>query len=116
MKLQLLNRTSPEHVSFTVSDTIYRSSIGIWHYHAEFEIIAFISNSGTRFVGDSIGKWNPGDVFLLGKNLPHMWLEDESPNLTMEEGSGAVAVHFLEEFMGDGFFGRPELRPIAQLM
>lgn len=119
MKLQLLNRTSPEHVSFTVSDTIYNSSIGIWHYHAEFEVIAFLSNSGTRFVGDSIGKWLAGDVFLLGKNLPHMWLEDESSKTLEphgEERSGTVAVHFLKEFMGSGFFAKPELRPIDQLM
>jgi AraC-like DNA-binding protein len=118
MKLQLLNRTSPEHVSFTVSDTIYRSSIGIWHYHAEFEIIAFPSGSGTRFIGDSIGKWNPGDVFLLGKNLPHMWLEDETTSKKPAQAgpSETVAIHFLQDFMGPEFFERPELRALKKLM
>jgi len=47
-----------------------------WHHHPEMEMTLFRSGQGTRFVGDHIGSFEPGELVLLGGNLPHYWHAD----------------------------------------
>lgn len=42
-----------------------------WHFHSEYEIIYVKQGKGHRFVGDSMGTFDNGDIIFLGSNLPH---------------------------------------------
>jgi AraC-like DNA-binding protein len=51
-----------------------------WHSHAEYELHLVVASRGKAFVGDYIGEFNPGSLFLTGPNLPHNWVTDEIAN------------------------------------
>lgn len=115
MKLHLLDRS---HTSSAISvrKNSYANFLKIWHYHPELELVIVLKSKGTRFIGDSIKKFQPRDVVLIGKNLPHMWLND--PKYFQEDESlraEAVAINFKEDFLGPTFLQLPEIKPIASL-
>lgn len=117
MKLHYVNRAELTDKSFSVTHHKMRSFYKLWHYHPELELVLTVSSKGTRFVGDSIKKFEGGDVVLLGKDLPHMWLNDDEyfqkdSNLLAED----YVVHFKENFLGKDFFTISEMKPISDLL
>ncbi|TCK99274.1 AraC family transcriptional regulator [Shimia isoporae] len=48
-----------------------------WHSHEEYELHLITATRGKAFVGDYIGDFKPGALFLTGPNLPHNWVTDE---------------------------------------
>jgi AraC-like DNA-binding protein len=104
VKPKLLDRSSEQRKLFIVRENRYPNFLKIWHYHAELELVVIKESIGTRFVGDSIEKFKPGEVILIGKNLPHMWLNDDA---YFQKNSGLIAsalsIHFREDFIGNEF-------------
>ncbi len=47
-----------------------------WHSHQEYELHLILETRGKAFVGDYIGNFRAGTVFLTGPNLPHNWVTD----------------------------------------
>lgn len=47
-----------------------------WHAHEEYELHLITATRGKAFVGDYIGDFKSGDLFLTGPNLPHNWVTD----------------------------------------
>ena len=116
MKLHLLDRSSVLNKSLTVSHHLYPNFLRVWHYHPEFELVVILQSSGTRFIGDSIAKFQKEEVVLLGKNLPHMWLNDKTYFLGDKSlQAEAIAIHFKREFLGKEFFEIPEMKTISNL-
>jgi len=48
-----------------------------WHAHEEYELHLIVATRGKAFVGDYIGDFQPGFLYLTGPNLPHNWVTDE---------------------------------------
>lgn len=117
MKLHLLNRASTKNSSFSVVYNSYPNFLKIWHHHPELELVVIHKSAGTRFIGDSIEKFEEGEVTLIGENVPHMWLNDE---IYFDKDSDlmavAIGVHFRRDFLGDRFFDAPEMQSIAKLI
>ncbi|MGO9418532.1 AraC family transcriptional regulator [Roseiarcus sp.] len=57
----------------------YPSALARWNYHPEYEIHLIAESSGKMFVGDHIGAFGPGNLLLVGPNLPHHWVSDLNP-------------------------------------
>lgn len=117
MKPKLLSRSNLQNNSFTISYNNYPYFLKIWHYHIELELVVLLESTGTRFIGDSVEKFDKGEIVLIGKNLPHMWLNDDEyfeASSTMK--AKAIAIHFKDNFLGDSFFQNPEMKHIASLL
>ena len=116
MKLQHLSRSNLQNNSFTVGYHNYPYFLKVWHYHIELELILLLESTGTRFIGDSVEKFDENDIVLIGKNLPHMFMNDEA--YFREESTlkaRAIAIHFKEEFLGKEFFQSTEMKHILSL-
>ncbi len=116
MELHLLDRASPDHHSFNVSHNCYPHFLKVWHYHPELELVSLVKSTGTHFIGDHIERFEGGEVVLIGKNVPHMWLNDEAYfDFQSEDSAEAIAVHFKKDFLGDQFLEVPEAKKIREL-
>lgn len=56
-----------------------------WHYHPQTELTLVQHGEGTRFIADHIELFEPGDLVLIGSNVPHYWhLRGESSGLAIQ--------------------------------
>lgn len=88
-----------------------------WHFHPHYQLFTVVEGSGTRFVGDDIRPFEPGDTVFLGPNIPHLWRSDR---VYFEPNSGrsvqGVVVYFTEDFVGREFLEKPEMYPLRQIL
>lgn len=86
-----------------------------WHSHEEYELHLIVATKGKAFVGDYIGDFGPGSLFLCGPNLPHNWVTDDigAPEVVdtrdMLFQFNQVSVDSLKE-------GFPEFRELDELL
>ena len=60
--------------SFVWRQDDYPLPRSVWNAHSEYEIHLIRNAEGTCYIGDHIGHFGPGDLFLIGPNLPHNWV------------------------------------------
>ncbi len=85
-----------------------------WHFHGEYEIVYVLKSNGTRFVGDNIEKYQPGDITLLGTNLPHFWRSETGND--NQNRVNAIVVQFNKDFFKDEIRSYPEFFKINELL
>jgi AraC-like DNA-binding protein len=103
--------------SFVVKFFEYKFYPTPWHFHPEYEIVLVTESTGKRFIGDSVSNFNPGNLALIGPNLPHLYRNDAGyyhPSSKLRATS--VVVHFLDTSFGDNFLSLPETNKIKQLL
>ncbi|GAB4021359.1 AraC family transcriptional regulator [Spirosoma koreense] len=117
MKPQLLKVPVLSNCSFSIRQDTAPFFYNRWHYHPEVELVYIEQGTGTQFVGDSIQSFQPGDILLIGRDLPHYWRCDDAYFENRHDlYAQAVVVHFRENFWGDAFLQLPENRTIVQLL
>ncbi len=119
MKASLEHLDPQENTSFQLKEVIQNRFDAPYHYHPAFELTLIISGEGKRFVGNHITDFHPGDLVLLGSNLPHCWQNHRQDWLRETEDAQqaqALVIHFTHDFLGADFFNKPECRAIKQLL
>lgn len=74
------------------------------HQHKEIQISLVIAGEGTFVIGDCVGDFKQNDIFVLGKNLPHVFKRDEA----FEQETEMVSLFFSKNSFGEDFFDLPE--------
>ena len=84
-----------------------------YHFHPEYELTLITEGFGKRYVGTNMQDYFPGDMVLLGSNLPHCWKTEDKAEILYSE---SIVIQFKHDFMGTGFFDKPEMKLIQQLL
>ncbi len=69
------------------------------HQHPELQIIYIRESSGTAVIGGYIGEFHPGDVFVIGSNIPHVFRNDEAYYLEETDFQADVIYLFLDDLL-----------------
>ncbi|QMW03754.1 AraC family transcriptional regulator [Spirosoma foliorum] len=117
MKQPLRKDLEPVSASFTVKELMESHFDPNWHFHPHYQLFLVEEGTGTRFIGDSIKPFGPGDLVFLGPNLPHLWRSDQA---YFDKQSGlktkGIVVYFTGDFLGATFFEQQEMAPLRQLL
>lgn len=117
MKAKFLKVVNAPEASFDTKWTSSRHFTTPWHFHPELELNFILRSTGTRFVGDHIDRFGPGDLVLIGSNLPHLWKNDSSyyaPGSALK--AEAVNIRFSVEKLDFLSGEMPELTRVLQLI
>ncbi|KKC31234.1 helix-turn-helix domain-containing protein [Devosia psychrophila] len=114
MKSYLEHLTADEDASWATLNRRLDDGIPFqWHHHPEFELTLTLNSSGQRFIGDHIGRYEPGDLVLIGPYLPHTWHSLDRPNDNLSHT--ALVMWFLPEW-AERLTANTELRPVAAML
>ena len=87
------------------------------HYHPEFQLTLILKGTGNVLLGDYIGRFSPGDVYLIGPNLPHVFrCDNEYYKPENELKVHRISVYFIDNTFGLSFFDLPENHGIRALL
>jgi YesN/AraC family two-component response regulator len=87
------------------------------HFHPEHQLTLIISGEGTCFIGNHVERFKVGDLFLVGKNVPHVFKSDKA--YYAEEStlrSKYMSIFFKNETFGVDFFAIPEMALVKILL
>ncbi len=117
MKPHLLKVPHKPESSFSVHQNTGQNFYNQWHFHPEIELIYIHKGRGTRFIGNDVHRFEPDELCLFGANLAHMWRCD--PEYFIEDSklkAEVTVIYFHHDFLGEKFFGTPELKNIELLL
>lgn len=95
-------------VARTYSTPNFETSL---HQHEEIELLLIKEGRGTAIVGNYTGRFEEGDVFLLGKDLPHWFKKDNE-----EMHCSSVIIHVNPNFWGKELQYLPEFIEMNKLL
>lgn len=72
------------------------------HQHEEIQISHILNGTGKLLVGDSIHQFSPGETYIIGSNLPHVF--KSIPGTT---DAHMITAFFTENTFGTHFFNMP---------
>ena len=78
------------------------------HQHKEVQFTLIKSGEGTLVAGDYVGRFAPGDVFVIGKQLPHVFRCD-SHYFERELEVASISIFFDESYAGKSFWKTDEM-------
>jgi AraC-like DNA-binding protein len=109
---ELIQKAQSE--SFRAWGHDYPHPVARWNFHPEYEIHLITSSSGKMFVGDHVGPFAPGNLVIVGPNLPHNWVSD------LGEGERVpgrdLVVQFSAAFVQKCLAVFPELAPMRAVL
>ncbi|MBT1711545.1 AraC family transcriptional regulator [Fulvivirgaceae bacterium PWU5] len=86
------------------------------HQHPEIQLTLILESDGKVIVGDFIGAFKPGDIFLIGPNLPHVFRNDRKYYDDQREGQAhSLSLFFEWKTFGETFLSMPEMAHLNEL-
>ena len=92
----------------------YPSPLARWNAHPEYEIHLITQGKGSYIIGDSVGRFGPGQLTLVGPGIPHDWISELAPGEVIPGRD--VVLHFDDMWIRDCIRRLPELGHLKGLL
>ncbi|KPL12337.1 MAG: hypothetical protein AMS26_18230 [Bacteroides sp. SM23_62] len=87
------------------------------HYHEECQITFILESDGVLFIGDRLTQFHSGELFIIGKNTPHVFRHDISYYQgKTNRHARAISIFFNSESILNIINGLPESSLLDKLM
>lgn len=87
------------------------------HQHPEIQVTLIEESYGTLIYGDYLGSFQPGDVFVIGSNAPHVFRNDSSYYKSNSQvHAKALTFFFDRDTLGAPFLELPEAKGLVELI
>jgi len=100
----------------TFSHKTYKQFTMPWHYHPEYELIVITSGGGKRFIGDYMDDFYPGELVLIGSNLPHFHMCYGLLENDPDKISGCEVIQFSKDIFPETFTQLGEMSVVSDLL
>ncbi len=107
MKVQSFHVAKNLNENLIVQVTHSKAFYKYLHQHKEVQISLIVTGNGKLLVGDSIHKFNDGDIFVIGANSPHLF-KNEKPQHKVH----MISLFFTIDTFGKNFFMLPDLEEV----
>jgi AraC-like DNA-binding protein len=116
LKAVLHKSTIPLSQIFVIRHLKEKHFDPVWHAHSEYQLFVVLEGTGTRFIGDSIKAFMPGELIFTGPHLPHLWRSDEAyfekKSSLMTDG---IVIYFNENFLGEHIMEKEEMAALKKM-
>jgi AraC-like DNA-binding protein len=86
-----------------------------FHFHHGYEFTFIVKGYGKFYGGNKVMNFKAGDVYFFGPGFAHYFVLEKSFVLS-GESAHSIAIQFTEDFLGEDFFKKPELRKFQKLL
>ena len=109
-QLEIINALKTQLFSYKVDIDMWP----VWHFHPEIDILLTLKDSGNYIIGDYMGPLHPGNLVMIGPNLPHAFMP-----FTEDEGNvnnpAMICLQFSPESLGMDLMEKPEMTSVKNL-
>ena len=110
MKVLPFKIPKPENATLVVQEDRVPKLYDKLHQHQEIQISLIKKGEGSFIIGDCVGEFKEGEIFIIGENLPHVFLNDP-----LEGPVHMISLFFMKSTYGDQFFNLPEFKGIQHV-
>lgn len=82
------------------------------HQHPEIQLMFIIESHGTLIAGDYMGRFHPGDLYVIGSNQPHVFRNDEV-FFRGKLRALSISIYFDMFTLGPSFWQLPEMKTVC---
>ncbi len=105
------------HESFRVQVDEQPHFYDVLHCHPEIQLTLIVKSEGVYSIAHQMGRFEEGDVYLLGSNVPHVFKNGEAwYGKSAKEDAQSISLFFRENSFGQGLFEVPEFNAINHLL
>lgn len=115
MRAAVHKPTIPLTQTFVIKELVEKHFDPSWHAHSEYQLFVVLEGTGTRFIGDSIRSFKPGELIFIGPHLPHLWRSDEKYFSKNSEYCKGLVIYFDEHFLGQDILKKDEMHRLKTL-
>lgn len=110
MKVLPFSIPKPENANLVFQEDIGEKFYDKLHQHQEIQLSCILQGEGSFFIGDSLGSFQKGDIFMIGEHVPHVFSSEPQ-----KDKAHMISLFFTQQSYGRQFFDSAELSGLKKV-